>query len=189
VERDSAFDHETFDQETVARALLLAQRTADLVISEAEEAARTLREQAQADADRIVHEAETHAASVTEEARSAGEAAVADLERRRSSAERDLALLLERAKAESQRMLEDAEMKAAALIAETYAAAEATVADLEEKRSNLELTLAALHARAVQHRDGLREMLSAQLLAVDGWLAANTEPEMATEETASARTS
>jgi vacuolar-type H+-ATPase subunit H len=171
-----------FDQGTVARALLLAQRTADLVISEAEESARNVCEQAQVRADRIVQEAETRAASVIAEARSAGEAVVTDLERRRSSAERDLALLLEQVQATADRLHLEAETEAATIIAEAQAVAEATIADLERERRSLELGLGALYSRAVQLRDGLGEVLSAQLLAVDGWLTASSDPDMATQE-------
>jgi DivIVA domain-containing protein len=122
LERDSAFD-----QETIARVLLLAQRTAEGVISEAEKSAHILREEAQASAERIVQQAEIQAASVTEDARSA---------------------------------------------------ADATLAGLERERLSLETTLAALRSRAIQHREGLREMLSDQLLTLDGWLTANTDPHL-----------
>ena len=124
-ERDSAFD-----QDTIARVLLVAQRTAELVISEAEESAHILREEAQASADRIVQQAETQAASVTEDARSA---------------------------------------------------ADASFAGLERERISLETRLAALRSRAIQHRDGLRDMLSDQLLTLDGWLTADTDPHLGQE--------
>ncbi len=171
-ERDSAFD-----EGTVARTLLLAQRTADLAIREAEELGRNLREQAQAEAYSLVQEAQSYAAAVTAEARAAADAAITDVEQKRINAERDIAVLRDQAQAEADRLVQEAETYAAAVTTEAEAAADAAITDLEQKRISLEREFASLRARAVQQRDGLREMLSDRLLALDGWLTANAEAE------------
>jgi DivIVA domain-containing protein len=107
---------------TVARALVLAQRAADIATAEANDSAQRTRQQAEAEAARILREARTEAAAVRETARSD---------------------------------------------------AEATMIDLEQRRDPLVKGLAALHDRAVKYRDGLREILSDQLVVTDAWLAAN----------------
>jgi len=84
-------------EETLARALLIAQRTADLAIAEAEDAAIAVRDQARAEATRIINEAETHAAAVAAAARAAALAAVADLSQQRDALEEAVRLLRGRA--------------------------------------------------------------------------------------------
>ncbi len=62
--------------EQLQRTLVLAQRTADAAVAEANEEAESLRTAARADADRIVEEARTEATRTAEEA---SEAALAEL--------------------------------------------------------------------------------------------------------------
>jgi DivIVA domain-containing protein len=73
---------ETSSNETLRRTLVLAQRTADLAISEAEETARQLVAQAEEDAARVRQEADAHAAAM-----------VGDLETKRAGLEREVASL------------------------------------------------------------------------------------------------
>jgi len=166
-----------FDQATVARALILAQRTADLAISDAERSARELIEQAQARANTTVAEAETQAAAMTEDARSRSHAAARELETRQMSIEHDLAALREQAQREADTLLREAKTAAAALTAQARAAADDTIKDLARERASLEHEVTALRSRAAQHREKLREMLSDHLLTLDGWLSADDEPD------------
>ena len=78
---------------TLSRALLLAQRTADLAISEAEDNARRINDDARADADRIVADAQARATAMTQEAKAAAEASVTELEQRRAGLEQEVASL------------------------------------------------------------------------------------------------
>ena len=78
---------------TLSRALLLAQRTADLAIAEAEDNARRIHDDARTEADRVVAESQTKAAALTQEAKAAAEASVAELEQRRAGLEREVASL------------------------------------------------------------------------------------------------
>ncbi len=78
---------------TLSRALLLAQRTADLAVAEAEQSARQLLDEARAEADRILAETQAKVGAMTEEARSSAESAVAELDQRRVALEREVAAL------------------------------------------------------------------------------------------------
>ncbi|HEY2428424.1 MAG TPA: DivIVA domain-containing protein [Acidimicrobiales bacterium] len=84
---------EGVNDDTLRRTLLLAQRTADLAVAEAEESARKLLEQARQEAGRLVAEAEAQVASVSKEARARAEASITDLEQRRAALEREVASL------------------------------------------------------------------------------------------------
>ncbi len=78
---------------TLSRALLLAQRTADLAIAEAEESAQRLRDEARIESDRVLAETNTKVAIMTQEAKAAAEAAVTELEQRRIGLEREVVAL------------------------------------------------------------------------------------------------
>jgi DivIVA domain-containing protein len=168
-------EERAFDEGTVARALILAQRTADLAIGEAEESARNLVGQAQARADTIVAEAEARAAEMTREARATAEAATSDLETQRLSIQRDLATLREQAQTEADTILREAKTAAAALTTQARTAADTALHDLERRRTGLQLEVAALRSRAAQHRDLLREMLSDHLLTLDELLSVDDD--------------
>jgi len=81
------------NESTLSRAILLAQRTADLAVSEAEQSARKIVDEARAEADRILSETQAKVAAMTEEARSTAEASVAELDQRRAGLEREVAAL------------------------------------------------------------------------------------------------
>jgi cell division initiation protein len=83
----------TLSEGTLSRALLLAQRTADLAIAEAEQSARMILDDARAEADRILAETQAKVGAMTEEARSSAEAAVVELDDRRNGLEREVASL------------------------------------------------------------------------------------------------
>ena len=96
--RDAQSTHSTVaGEETLARALVLAQRAADLALAEAEEAAMAIREEARADAVRIINEAEARAVAVTASARASAQAAIADLNQQREGLEQLVRLLRTRA--------------------------------------------------------------------------------------------
>jgi cell division initiation protein len=86
-------DIEPVSAETLHRTLLLAQRTADAAVAEAEESARRMVESAREEAERIVSEAEGKAATAAKDARAKAEAAIADLDQRRSALEREVTSL------------------------------------------------------------------------------------------------
>jgi len=79
--------------DTLKRTLLLAQRTADAAVADAEESARKVLEAATSEANRIMAEAEAKVATATREARARTESAVADLEQRKIGLEREVAAL------------------------------------------------------------------------------------------------
>jgi DivIVA domain-containing protein len=87
----------TVEEATVARTLLLAQRTADQVIANAEEEARRRLDDARAEADRVVAEADARAAAVIEEARGTAESIMMELNRRRLPLERAIVSMRSRA--------------------------------------------------------------------------------------------
>src|SRR5579862_7051052 len=64
----------TLSEGTLSRAILLAQRTADLAVAEAEESARQILDDARAEADRILADTQSKVAAMTEEARASAEA-------------------------------------------------------------------------------------------------------------------
>jgi DivIVA domain-containing protein len=79
--------------EGISRVLVLAQRTADTAVAEAEESARRTLAEAGAAADRILAEAEAKVGAMTAEARRSAEGAVAELDQRRAGLEREVASL------------------------------------------------------------------------------------------------
>jgi cell division initiation protein len=83
----------TLSEGTLSRALLLAQRTADIAIAEAEQSARQILDDARAEADRILADTQSKVGAMTEEARSSAEAAVTELDERRAGLEREVASL------------------------------------------------------------------------------------------------
>ncbi|MHB8465253.1 MAG: DivIVA domain-containing protein [Acidimicrobiales bacterium] len=82
VVRDAPVAPEQVTDDTLRRTLVLAQRTADLAVAEAEDAAREILEHAQVEATRI-----------REEAKAQADATVADVESRRAGLEREVAAL------------------------------------------------------------------------------------------------
>ncbi len=83
----------TLSEGTLSRAILLAQRTADIAVAEAEESARQILDDARAEADRILADTQGKVAAMTEEARTAAESSVAELEQRRAALEREVSSL------------------------------------------------------------------------------------------------
>ena len=83
----------TLSEGTLSRALLLAQRTADIAIAEAEQSARQILDDARAEADRILADTQSKVGAMTEEARSSAESAVTELDERRAALEREVASL------------------------------------------------------------------------------------------------
>src|SRR5579871_344980 len=83
----------TLSEGTLSRAILLAQRTADIAIAEAEESARQILDEARAEADRVLADTQAKVAAMTEEARTAAEASVAELEQRRAALDREVSSL------------------------------------------------------------------------------------------------
>src|ERR1700730_2288708 len=83
----------TLSEGTLSRALLLAQRTADLAVAEAEDSARKILDDARSEADRILAEMQAKVAAMTDEARGAAETSVAELEQRRTGLEREVSAL------------------------------------------------------------------------------------------------
>jgi DivIVA domain-containing protein len=83
----------TLSEGTLSRALLLAQRTADIAIAEAEQSARQILDDARVEADRILADTQSKVGAMTEEARSSAEAAVTELDDRRAGLEREVASL------------------------------------------------------------------------------------------------
>jgi len=83
----------TLSEGTLSRALLLAQRTADIAIAEAEQSARQILDDARGEADRILADTQSKVGAMTEEARSAAESAVTELDERRAGLEREVASL------------------------------------------------------------------------------------------------
>jgi cell division initiation protein len=90
---DTPSDAEAVSAETLHRTLLLAQRTADAAVAEAEESARQLVDNAREEADRILAAAEGKAAIAANEAKSKVEAAIVELEQRRAGLEREVSSL------------------------------------------------------------------------------------------------
>ncbi|HZQ57592.1 MAG TPA: DivIVA domain-containing protein [Acidimicrobiales bacterium] len=83
----------TLSEGTLSRAILLAQRTADIAVAEAEESARQILDEARAEADRILADTQSKVAAMTEEARTSAEASVSELEQRRAALEREVTSL------------------------------------------------------------------------------------------------
>jgi len=81
------------NESTLSRAILLAQRTADIAIAEAEEQARHILDDARAEADRVLADTQGKVAAMTEEARVAAEQSVAELDQRRGALEREVSML------------------------------------------------------------------------------------------------
>lgn len=92
------------DDETVRRTLTLAQRTAELAITEAERQAAAMVESARAEAEALVAEAEAAAAAVRERERSKLVAELTHLESARAIAAEDLDALEGRRRSEHQRL-------------------------------------------------------------------------------------
>ncbi len=90
---DVLVDEERVTEETLRRTLLLAQKTADLAVAEAQESARQIVATAREEATRMIEEAEGRAADTTREAKERAEASVADLEQRRATLEREVTSL------------------------------------------------------------------------------------------------
>jgi cell division initiation protein len=80
----------TLSEETVARALLVAQYTADRSLAEAEDLARTIEAQARADAVRLMVAAEDRIEAGAGEARRAAEARIEELDQRRKALEQEI---------------------------------------------------------------------------------------------------
>ena len=83
----------TLSEGTLSRAILLAQRTADAAIAEAEDSARQILDEARTEADRILADTQGKVAAMTEEARAAAEASVGELDQRRAALEREVTSL------------------------------------------------------------------------------------------------
>lgn len=79
--------------ETLRRTLLLAQRTADAAVAEAEESARRVVEEARDEAARLLADAEARASTLGTEAKIRADASIADLEERRAGLEREIVSL------------------------------------------------------------------------------------------------
>ncbi|HEV7885919.1 MAG TPA: DivIVA domain-containing protein [Acidimicrobiales bacterium] len=92
------------DDETVRRTLTLAQRTAELAITEAERQAAELVERARAESQALVREAEAEAAAIRERERSKLAAELTHLESARAVAAEDLDVLESRRRHEHERL-------------------------------------------------------------------------------------
>jgi DivIVA domain-containing protein len=93
------------DDETVRRTLTLAQRTAELAITEAERQAADLLERARAESESLVRQAEAEAAAVRDRERSKLLAELNHLESARAIAAEDLDTLEHRRRAEHERLV------------------------------------------------------------------------------------
>jgi cell division initiation protein len=80
----------TLSEETVARALLVAQYTADRSVAEAEDLARTIEAQARADAVRLMVAAQDSLEAGAGQAHRAAEARIEELDQRRRALEQEI---------------------------------------------------------------------------------------------------
>lgn len=144
------------EAETISRTLLLAQRTADTAIAEA-----------QAQAKEITQAAQAEAAGVS------------------SAAKQEAASTLEQARAEAARVLDDARAEAERAKSEAHVRAETEVRELESRRSQLVADLDALERANTAHRDQLRELAAAISGIADSMPAAIERPTLSPSSSSS----
>lgn len=82
-----------FDDDTLRRTLVLAQRTADLAVKEAKEEAATLLEDARAEAEELVGTSREEAARISSEAQARARETISDLDERKTTLEAEVAEL------------------------------------------------------------------------------------------------
>jgi len=95
---------QSVSEETIRKTLLMAQRTADLVLSEAEEAATRLRDEARAEADALIAEATRSADELHDAARERAHTNLAQLELARSQLEQEVAQLRDYVESQRRRL-------------------------------------------------------------------------------------
>jgi DivIVA domain-containing protein len=160
VPANMAVPHEA---DTISRTLLLAQRTADTAIAEAQAEAAALQAQAEADAAAVMARAQSEAASITTVAKSEASTTV-------DQASVMAARLIEEARLEARRTKDDEHLRA-----------EREVQALLARRQSLESDVDALEQYVSGERERLR-LASATLLSLadasTGGLAAIVRPQL-----------
>jgi DivIVA domain-containing protein len=152
-------------EETLTRTLLLAQRTADAAVAEAEaEAARMLTD-AEERSGTVVTEAEERATVLLSAAQSQASALMADADAAASSRLRDAqdrsARMLAEAETDRRRILAEAEAEAASAALAQRDRALAEVTELDARRSVLQADIEALERHVSDQRSQLKRALAA----------------------------
>jgi DivIVA domain-containing protein len=167
-------------EDTLRRTLVLAQRTADAAIAEAEEDAARIRGDAQADADRIVREANAAAttARLDADAYASETTRTVDayaLETRRDA---DAYALSLRNESEAMRvsLRAEAEAEARRVAEATRAPLVEEIRELERSRSFMQEDVALLDTHLAEQRSKIREELTAMTRLLDLPEAFRTEP-------------
>jgi cell division septum initiation protein DivIVA len=161
------------DARQALQVLMLAQRTADDHVAQAQRQAEKIRADARATAEQIAREARAHA----EEARRAADKALADARGRADQMDREAQAEAEQARREIDRLLADARARAEQLDRDAQAHAEnlereaeqryeEAVGGLSAKRAALQQQIEALQKFDLDYRARLRSFMQGQLRAL-----------------------
>jgi len=164
--------------ESVRRTLVLAQRTAEMAVREANDEAAGIRSDARREADELLQDARAEAARLTEDSHSHAHAMVAEAERVRAEADAYATSTVADADAYTHRVRTDteaqvtstvseadayamqvrsaADAEAAATLEDAHARATAMLADAEARLADIDATLEA--ELGSRREDGMREI-------------------------------
>ena len=150
--------------ESVRRTLVLAQRTAEMAVREANEEAAAIRFDAHRDADHVLQQAQAEAAQLRAEAESAAEAMTSEAHRVHADADAHATATVTDADTYKERVRADADSHAATTVAEADAYAERVRADATAQAT---ATIADAESRAAATLSDAEAHASARLTAAD----------------------
>ena len=152
-------------EETLTRTLVLAQRTADAAMAEAEAEAARIVADAEALSTTALSESEERSAALLSAAQSQAAALMADADSAASTRLRDAqdrsSRMLAEAETDRRRILADAEFEAASAATTERDLVLAEVTELESRRDNLRIDIAGLDHQVGEQRAQLQRALSA----------------------------
>ncbi len=155
--------------ESVRRTLVLAQRTAEMAVREANDEAAAVRADAHREADALMAEARERATQLDGEARGRAQAMVMEADRARRDADAHASTMVSESDAYAERVRSDADAYAAKVTAEADAHAAAALADAQARA---EARVATAEAAASNIEKAVADELQARRAAVEEEVAA-----------------
>jgi DivIVA domain-containing protein len=129
--------------ESVRRTLVLAQRTAEMAVREANDEAASIRFEARREADQLLEQVRAEAAELQADSTSRAAAMTREADRLHAEADAHATATVTDADTYTQRVRADADARAAATLAEAEAQASGRIADAEARAEELDATVAA----------------------------------------------
>jgi cell division septum initiation protein DivIVA len=161
------------EAQRAVHVLVLAQRTADEHVANAQHQANTIRTEARATAEQIARDAQAHAEGVRGEAakaladaRATAEQIVRDAQAHAEGARRDSDKIISDARAMAQEITKQAQANAAGLEQEAQQRYDDVVGSLDRKREALQQRIDTMEQFDRDYRTRLRKFMESQLRAL-----------------------